>query len=61
MFSYGHWVLRLLISHTRQEVRLVTDLSCDISYDTRRRFVTDIEFASCDINHETVDTIRYGQ
>ena len=40
---YGHWVLRLVISHTRQGVR----------------FVTGIGFCVCDITHETGGTICY--
>ena len=35
---YGHWVLRLAISHTRQEVRFAIralgSASCDITYET---------------------------
>ena len=40
---YGHWVLRLVISHTRQEVR----------------FVTGIDSASCDFTQEPGGTICY--
>ena len=46
--SYGHWVLRLVISHLRQEVRFVTSIGfCGRS-------------ASCDITHKTRNTICYG-
>ena len=41
---YGHWVLRLVILHTRQGVR----------------FVTAMGSASRDITHETRGTICYG-
>ena len=41
---YGHWVLRLVISLTRQGVELLRAL----------------ESASCDITHETGGTICYG-
>ena len=41
---YGHWYVRLVISHTRQEVRIVRALGS----------------ASCDIIHETGGTICYG-
>ena len=37
---YGHWVLRLVISHTRQEVRFVTG----IGFRHGERFVTGIGF-----------------
>ena len=40
---YGHWVLRLVISHTRQV------------YDLLLAWRS----ASCDITHETVGTICY--
>ena len=40
---YGHWVLHLEISHTRQEVRFVMTLAS----------------ASWDITHETRGTICY--
>ena len=40
---YGHWVLRLVISHTRQVYDLLQALRS----------------ASCDITHETVGTICY--
>ena len=42
---YGHWVLRLVISHSR-----------DRGYDLLRAFGS----ASCDITHETGGTICYG-
>ena len=73
---YGHWVLRLVISHTRQGVRFVTgstlrSASCDITHETGVRFATGIGLcgydllrvlvsASCDITHETGGTICYG-
>ena len=41
---YGHWVLRLVISHTRQGYDLLQALGS----------------ASCDITHETIGTICYG-
>ena len=44
---YGHWVLRLVISHTRQGYELLRALgsaSCDITNETRVRFVTGIGF-----------------
>ena len=41
---YGHWVLRPVISHTRQGVRFVRALGS----------------ASCDITHETGGTICHG-
>ena len=45
---YGHWVLRLVISHTRQGVRFVTGIGfCGRS-------------ASCDITHKTGGTSFYG-
>ena len=66
---YGHWVLRLVISHTRQEVRFATcyhtrdreykllrALASDNGYDLLQAFGP----ASCDIIHETGGTICYG-
>ena len=45
---YGHWVLPLVISHTRQGVRFVTGIGfCGRS-------------ASCDITHKTGGTSFYG-
>ena len=41
---YGHSILRLVISHTRQGIR----------------FVTDIGFCGCDITHETGGTLYCG-
>ena len=43
----GHWVLRLVIAHTRQRVRFVTALGsafCVITHETGGRFVTGIGF-----------------
>ena len=46
--SYGHWVLRLVISHTRQGVRFIRGIGfCGRS-------------ASCDITLETGGTSFYG-
>ena len=48
---YGHWVLCLVISHTRQGLRLVravSSASCDITYDTSGtivQFATGIGFS----------------
>ena len=45
---YGHWVLRLVISHTRQGLRFVTGIGfCGRS-------------ASCDITHKAGGTSFYG-
>ena len=60
---YGHWVLPLVISHTRQGVRFVTGIGfCvlwyhrqDGGYDVLRALGS----ASCDITHETGDTMGY--
>ena len=46
MVCHGHWVLRLVISHTREEVRVV--------------FVRALGFGSCDFTHETGDSFGYG-
>ena len=35
---YRHWILRLVISHTKQEIRFVTGIRfCVLSYHTRDR------------------------
>ena len=50
---YGHWVLRLAISHTSQGVRFLRALgsaSCDISYETAGTFC--YGHWACDITHE---------
>ena len=45
----GHWILRLVISHTRQAVRFVTGIGiCVLCYHPRNR-----GYESCDITHET--------
>ena len=58
----GHWVLRLVISHTREEVRVVlyghwvldlVILHTRQGYDLLRALGS----ASCDITHQTGDTI----
>ena len=61
---YGHWVLRLVISHKRQEVRFCYGhwvLRIVISH-TRQgdEFSRALGSASCDITHETMSTICYG-
>ena len=61
---YGHCVLRLVISHTRDRgydlLRALGSVSCDIrryrGYDLLRA----LRSASCDITHETTATIYYG-
>ena len=63
-----HWVLRLVISHTRQRVRFVTgtgfcgrSASCDITHETGGyEFLRILGSASCDITHETGVAICYG-
>ena len=71
---YAHWVLRLVISHTRQGVRFVGALdsaSCDITHETggticyghwNRGYdlLQALGSVSCDITQETGDTICYG-
>ena len=61
---YGHWVLRLVISYTRQGVRFVIGIGfCVLWYQTRDRgydLLRALGSASCDITHETVGTICYG-
>ena len=60
----GHWVLRLVISHTRQGVRFVRGMGfCVFGYYTRDRgydLLEALRSASCDIIHETRGTICYG-
>ena len=61
---YGHWVLHLVISHTRQGLRFLTGIVFCISgnhtrdrrYDLLRAFGS----LACDITHETRGTICYG-
>ena len=54
---YGHWVLRLVISHTRQGVRLLRALgsaSRDITHETGGTvLLRALGSASRDITHET--------
>ena len=54
---YGHWVLRLVISYTRQGVRFVTGIGfCVFWYHTRDReydLLEALRSASRDITHET--------
>ena len=61
---YVHWVLRRVISHTRQEVRFATGISfCVLWYLTRDRrydLLYVLDPGSCDITHETGPTICYG-
>ena len=61
---YVHWVLRRVISHTRQEVRFATGISfCVLWYLTRDRrydLLCALDPGSCDITHETGPTICYG-
>ena len=61
---YGHWVLHLVISHTRQGVRFVAGIGfCILSYHTRDRgydLVRALGSASCDITHGTGGTICHG-
>ena len=52
----GHWVLRLVMSYTRQGIRFVA------GYQTRvRRYdlLREVGSASCDISHETRRKICY--
>ena len=61
---YGHWVMRLVISHTRQGVRCVTGIGFYVSlYHTRDKgygLLRALGSASCAITHETGGTICYG-
>ena len=61
---YGHWVLRLVTSHTKQGVRLVTGIGfCLLWYHIRDReydLLRALGSASCDITHETGGTSCYG-
>ena len=61
---YGHWALRLVISHTRQGVRFVTGIGfCVLRYRTRDRgydLLRALSSASCDITQETGGTVCYG-
>ena len=54
---YVHWVLRLVILYTRQEVRFVTGHTRDRGHDLLRAFGS----ASCDITQETGSAICDGQ
>ena len=53
---YVHCVLRLVISYTRQEVRLVMGIGFRKGHDLFEALGS----ASCDITHETGGTICYG-
>ena len=60
-----HWVLRLVIPHTRQGVRFVIralgSASCDITHETRGYdLLRALGSAPCDITDETEGTICYG-
>ena len=61
---YGHWVLRLVITHTRQGIRLVTGIGfCSLWYETQDsgyNLFRALGSASCDITHETGGTICQG-
>ena len=61
---YGHWVLRLVISQTRQGVRFVTGIGfCVLWNHTRDRghdLLRALGSASRGIAPETRDTICYG-
>ena len=60
---YGHWVLHLVISHTRQGVRFVTGIGICRLVTSRTRQGYDLlqalESASCDITFEAGGTICY--
>ena len=60
---FGHWILRLVISVSRQEIRFVTFIGfCVVSYHTRDRrydLLRALVSASCGISHETGGTICY--
>ena len=61
---YGHWVLRLVISHPRQGVRFVPGSGyCVLWSHTRDRgydLLRALGSASCDITHETGGTVCNG-
>ena len=61
---YGHWVLRLVISQTRQGVRFVIrafgSASCDIAHETRGTICYGHWMLRRDIFYETWGTICYG-
>ena len=61
---YRHWVLRLVTSHARQGVRVVTGIGfCVLRYHTRDRghdLLRAFGYASCEIAHETAGTICSG-
>ena len=61
---YGHWVLRLVISHTRQGVRFLRGIGfCLLRYHTRDRgydVLQALGSASSDITHETRGSICCG-
>ena len=54
---YGHWVLRFVLSHTKQGVRFVTGIGfCILCFYTRNKvcdFLPALGSASCDITHAT--------
>ena len=57
---YGHWVLRLVISHTRRRAICYGHWVLRLVISQRRqgvRFVRALGSASCDITHETGGTI----
>ena len=58
--GHGHWVLHLVISHTRHWVPFVTDIGgCILRYHTRDRgydLLRTLGSAYCDILHETGST-----
>ena len=61
---YGHWVLHLVLSDTRQVLRFVAGIGfCILCYQTRNRgydLLRALGSASCVIRHKTGLTIRYG-
>ena len=57
---YRHWILRLVISHTRQGVRFVRDwvLRLFMSHTKQGvRIVSGIVSASCDLTYETAGQV----
>ena len=61
---YGHWVLHLVLSDTRQGLRFVTGLGfcilCHQTQDSGYDLLRALGSASCVIRHETGGTIYYG-
>ena len=57
---FGHWVLCLVISHTRQKLRFVTGNGLYHTRDREYDLLRALGSASCDITHETGSTICYG-